>query len=144
MGENVELQLVEKLKTLQMDKSTLRDSEAVLKAHLMLVGLDDISNMHYEEELAKTRNGESVKSLFKIKVAMAWLSEEIKVKYPKTSKYGDLNESTKGQHLGTNIGVIVKDIKVRIYNFKQISLTILMEHQVNLGTVEIVICCRHV
>ncbi|GFV69633.1 zinc finger BED domain-containing protein 5 [Trichonephila clavipes] len=130
MGEDIEKQLVEKLKTRkfseQMDESTLRDSEAVLITYFhwlqkcevtdttllvivnhlnnlsanfkerfldlkqidfttwmmqpMLVDLSDISEMKYQAELAKLQNDDSVKTLFSIKGAMAWLCEETEIK----------------------------------------------------------------
>jgi hypothetical protein len=52
----------------------------------MLVDLSDISNMPYQEELAEMQNDESVKTLFNIKGAMAWLCEETEIKYPDSTK----------------------------------------------------------
>ncbi|XP_071036452.1 protein FAM200C-like [Parasteatoda tepidariorum] len=51
-----------------------------------LVDLTDISNMQYQEELAEMQNDESVKTLFNIKVVMAWLCEETEIKYPNSTK----------------------------------------------------------
>ncbi|GFV21807.1 protein ZBED8 [Trichonephila clavipes] len=51
----------------------------------MLVDLSDISNMQYQAELAELQN-DSVKTLFSIKGAMAWLSEEMEIKYPNSTK----------------------------------------------------------
>ncbi|CAH2088303.1 unnamed protein product [Euphydryas editha] len=53
----------------------------------LLVDLSDISNMQYQEELAELQNDESVKTLFNIKGAMAWLCEETETKYPNATKY---------------------------------------------------------
>lgn len=52
----------------------------------MLVDLSDISNMQYQEELAEMQNDESIKTLFNIKGAMAWLCEETEIKYPNATK----------------------------------------------------------
>ncbi|CAH1103810.1 unnamed protein product [Psylliodes chrysocephalus] len=51
----------------------------------ILVDLSDISNMQYQEEL-ELQNDESVKTLFNIKLAMAWLCEETEIKYPNSTK----------------------------------------------------------
>ncbi|GFV82457.1 SCAN domain-containing protein 3 [Trichonephila clavipes] len=48
----------------------------------MLVDLSDISNMQYQAELIELQNDDSVKTLFSIKGAMAWLCEEMEIKYP--------------------------------------------------------------
>lgn len=47
----------------------------------MLVNVTDVS-MQYQEELSEMQNDESVKTLFSIKGAMAWLCHETEVKYP--------------------------------------------------------------
>ncbi|GFV82822.1 uncharacterized protein TNCV_4147901 [Trichonephila clavipes] len=77
MGEDIEKKLVEKLKTrkfsVPMGESTLRDSEALLITS-------------YQAELAELQNDDSVKILFSIKGAMAWLSEETEIKYPNSTK----------------------------------------------------------
>ncbi|GFW56763.1 uncharacterized protein TNCV_4068431 [Trichonephila clavipes] len=52
----------------------------------MLVDLSDISNMQYQAELAELQNDDSVKTLFSIKGAMAWLCEETEIKYPNSTK----------------------------------------------------------
>ncbi|GFW93852.1 SCAN domain-containing protein 3 [Trichonephila clavipes] len=52
----------------------------------MLVDLSDISKMQYQAELAELQNDASVKTLFSIKCAMAWLSEETDIKYPNSTK----------------------------------------------------------
>ncbi|GFV73023.1 uncharacterized protein TNCV_1734911 [Trichonephila clavipes] len=52
----------------------------------MLVDLPDISNMQYQVELAELQNDDSVKTLFSIKGAMAWLSEETEIRYPNSTK----------------------------------------------------------
>ncbi|GFT00659.1 uncharacterized protein TNCV_3113841 [Trichonephila clavipes] len=52
----------------------------------MLVDLSDISNMQYQAELAELQNNDSVKTLFSIKGAMAWLCEETEIKYPSSTK----------------------------------------------------------
>ncbi|GFU77828.1 uncharacterized protein TNCV_1138361 [Trichonephila clavipes] len=43
----------------------------------MLVDLPDISNMQYQAELAELQNDDSIKTLFSIKGAIAWLCEEL-------------------------------------------------------------------
>ncbi|GFT72065.1 SCAN domaincontaining protein 3like [Trichonephila clavipes] len=53
----------------------------------MLADLSDISNMQYPAELAELQNDDSVKTLFSIKGAMAWLREETEIKYPNSTKY---------------------------------------------------------
>ena len=50
----------------------------------MLVDLSDVA-LQYQEELSEIQNDESVKSLFKIKGAMAWLCDETETKYPKST-----------------------------------------------------------
>ncbi|GFV54753.1 uncharacterized protein TNCV_3844721 [Trichonephila clavipes] len=52
----------------------------------MLVDLSDISNMQYQAELTESQNDDSVKTLFSIKGAMAWLCEETEIKYPNSIK----------------------------------------------------------
>ncbi|GFW30877.1 uncharacterized protein TNCV_2939791 [Trichonephila clavipes] len=52
----------------------------------MLVDLSDISNMQYQAELAELQNNDSVKTLFSIKGAMAWLGEKTEIKYPNSTK----------------------------------------------------------
>ncbi|GFT99452.1 SCAN domain-containing protein 3 [Trichonephila clavipes] len=52
----------------------------------MLVDLSDISTMQYQAELAELQNDDSVKTLFGIKGAMAWLCEETEIKYPNSTK----------------------------------------------------------
>ena len=52
----------------------------------MLVDLSDILNMQYQEGLAKMQNDESVKTLFNIKGAMAWLCKETELKYSNSTK----------------------------------------------------------
>ncbi|GFU22275.1 SCAN domain-containing protein 3 [Nephila pilipes] len=52
----------------------------------ILVELSDISNMQYQEELAELKNDESVKNLFNIKGAMAWLCEGTEIKYPNATQ----------------------------------------------------------
>ncbi|GFV01899.1 uncharacterized protein TNCV_4978501 [Trichonephila clavipes] len=52
----------------------------------MLVDLSDISNMQYQAELAELQNDDSVKTLFSIKGAMAWLCEETEIKHPNSTK----------------------------------------------------------
>ncbi|XP_053990033.1 SCAN domain-containing protein 3-like [Hylaeus volcanicus] len=52
----------------------------------ILVDLSNISNMQYQEEFAELQNDESVKTLFNIKGAMAWLCEETEIKYPNATK----------------------------------------------------------
>ena len=52
----------------------------------MLVDLSDISNMQYQEELTEMQNDESVKTLFYMEGAMAWLCEETEIKYRSSTK----------------------------------------------------------
>jgi len=52
----------------------------------VLVDLAGITNVQYQEELAELQNDESVKVLFNIKGAMAWLCDETEAKYPNTTK----------------------------------------------------------
>ncbi|GFT97092.1 hypothetical protein TNCV_177181 [Trichonephila clavipes] len=52
----------------------------------VLVDMSDVSNMQYKAELAELQNDDSVKTLFSIKSAMAWLSEETEIKYPNSTK----------------------------------------------------------
>ncbi|GFS50052.1 SCAN domain-containing protein 3, partial [Nephila pilipes] len=56
------------------------------KAFPILVELSDISNMQYQEQLAELQNDESVKTLFNIKGAMAWLCEGTEIKYPNATQ----------------------------------------------------------
>ncbi|GFX07941.1 uncharacterized protein TNCV_4162101 [Trichonephila clavipes] len=51
-----------------------------------LVDLSDISNMQYQAELTELQNDDSVKTLFSIKGAIAWLCEETEIKYPNSPK----------------------------------------------------------
>lgn len=52
----------------------------------VLVDLSDVS-MQYQEELSEIQNDESVKTLFNIKGAMAWLCDETETKYPNSTSF---------------------------------------------------------
>ncbi|GFT61852.1 SCAN domaincontaining protein 3like [Nephila pilipes] len=52
----------------------------------MVVDLFDISDLQYQEELAKMQNDASVKLYFNMKGVMAWLCEEDKIKYTNATK----------------------------------------------------------
>ncbi|XP_038630630.1 SCAN domain-containing protein 3-like, partial [Scyliorhinus canicula] len=52
----------------------------------VLVDLSDVS-MQYQEELSEIQNDESVKTLFNIKGAMAWLCDETETKYPNSTRF---------------------------------------------------------
>lgn len=52
----------------------------------VLVDLSDVS-MQYQEELSEMQNDESVKTLFNIKGAMAWLCDETETKYPNSTNF---------------------------------------------------------
>ncbi|XP_038669014.1 SCAN domain-containing protein 3-like [Scyliorhinus canicula] len=52
----------------------------------VLVDLSDVS-MQYQEELSEIQNDESVKALFNIKGAMAWLCDETETKYPNSTRF---------------------------------------------------------
>ncbi|XP_038649260.1 E3 ubiquitin-protein transferase MAEA isoform X1 [Scyliorhinus canicula] len=71
------------------NKSRLRKMKIDFPTWVMqpvLVDLSDVS-MQYQEELSEIQNDESVKTLFNIKGAMAWLCDETETKYPNSTRF---------------------------------------------------------
>lgn len=92
VSDNAILVIVDHLKALQVDmKERFSDLDQIdfptWMMQPLLVDLADVTNVQYQEELAEMQNDESVKTLFNIKGAMAWLCEETETKYPSSTKF---------------------------------------------------------
>ncbi|CAH1099092.1 unnamed protein product [Psylliodes chrysocephalus] len=92
VSDNAIIVIVDHLKALQVDmKERFSDLDQIdfptWMMQPLLVDLADVTNVQYQEELAEMQNDESVKTLFNIKGAMAWLCEETETKYPSSTKF---------------------------------------------------------
>ncbi|XP_038649261.1 E3 ubiquitin-protein transferase MAEA isoform X2 [Scyliorhinus canicula] len=98
------------------NKSRLRKMKIDFPTWVMqpvLVDLSDVS-MQYQEELSEIQNDESVKTLFNIKGAMAWLCDETETKYPNSTSR---HEAQGSHYLYSNYLESCLEFSLRIQEF---------------------------